>query len=277
MQPRAGVTTFVRYLTLAIAAAGCGFSSPDLDLPDVIPPAPMPTPQPCGTDETGVVLCVDFEDELLIAQAADRSPFQHQVSAHDVERVVRPPVNEDAALLTPVSSLLVAESPALDVPRFTIEMWIRPDQVVKHKDGDAGLFDNPGHYGMRLREDRKVRCGVGDLRLTRLSSLSAVQARTWSHVACTYDGTELRVYLNGQLAGCEELQSTVPGGAFGSAIGAEIAPGPSPDDVKDRFLGGVDDVRIYDRALAADRICRAAGHTDTASCRSECPSDEADD
>jgi hypothetical protein len=273
------VTTYVRYLTLAIAAAGCGFSSPDPDLPDVIPPAPMPTPQPCGTDETGVVLCVDFEDESLVAQATDRSPFRHVVNAHDVERVERPPVGEDAALLTPVSSLLVAEAAALDVASFTIEMWIRPDQIVKYKgwDGDVGLFDNPGHYAMRLREDFRIRCGLANVREIRATSEGAVQPRTWSHVACTYDGDEMRVYVNGQLSGCEALAPTGPGGALGSAIGAEIKPGTSPLDVKDRLLGGVDDVRIYDRALPAERICRAAGHTAPASCQSECPSDEADD
>lgn len=255
---------------------GCTFASPFPE-PEVIPPGPAPTAQPCRTDEQGVVLCVDFEDDSLAVQAIDRSPYQHHAVAHDVDRTLRLLPDEDAAVLTSVSSLRVAESDELDLSTFTIEMWIYPQQKPPKKQ-DVGLFDNLGHYSMRLHNDLKIRCGIGLIETTRVSSESAVPERQWSHVACRYTGGEMRVYLNGHLAGCQLLGTTIQGGDLGSAIGSEIDPllPLVGDGVKDRFLGGIDNVRIYDRALDEDGICVAAGQA-PGSCPRECPDSDAGD
>ncbi len=272
------MATIVRYLTFVLAASGCSFSSPNR-APEVIPPGSAPMPQPCGTNEEGVVLCVDFEDASLTTQAIDRSPYQNHAVAFNVGSRRREPPGEQAALLSDASSLRVGESPTLDLPAFTIEMWIWPQRAQpKGKDGgkiDHGLFDNHRQYTMRLREDLKIRCGVGLDAEARVSSESAVPGQTWSHVACTYLDGEIRVYINGLLNDCQDLGSPTSTGDRGSAIGSEIDPA-DPARLRDRFVGGLDNVRIYDRALDAARICKAAGQTGT--CPSECPEyDEEDD
>ena len=69
----------------------------------------------------------------------------------------------------------------------------------------------------------------------------------WTHVALTYDGTTLRLYVNGVLASA--------GGADGAHPDASTSPlwigGNSP--YGEYFQGVIDEVRVYNRALIADR------------------------
>jgi hypothetical protein len=265
------VTSLVRFLTLAtVAMIGCTFASPAPTL-EVIPPAPEPpAPQPCLTDEQGVALCVDFEDRPLVDHASDRSPYHNDADAIDVGTMERLP-GEQAAVLRSTSSLRIRETAALDLPRFTIEMWIFPDQLPP-KRTDVGLFDNFGQYTMRLRDDLRIRCGLTGTSV--ILSNSAVPRREWSHVACSYADGELRVYLNGQLSDCRTVAPTSLVGTFGSAIGAELKPNVGVTAVTpgDHFLGGIDNVRVYDHALEAERICAAAGQA-PGSCLDACPDD----
>jgi hypothetical protein len=72
------------------------------------------------------------------------------------------------------------------------------------------------------------------------------------HVASTYDGTWLRVYVDGRAAGAKRVTGR-------TCVSGE----PLPVDAKDNptkglleaFWGGrLDDVRIYDRALTLDEV-----------------------
>ncbi len=270
------MTTIVRYLTFMIVVTGCSFDSPFADDPEPEPvlPGSMPMPQPCRTDEQGVVLCVDFEDESLAAKAIDRSPNQTHAIAHDVDSTLRLPPDERAAVLSTVSSLRVPESPSLDLATFTIEMWIYPEQK-PGKGKDVGLFDNYNQYSMRLRDGLRIRCGLGLISKVSASSEGSVLERTWSHVACRYAEGQMRVYINGHLSACQGLTALPLGGTLGSAIGAEIDP-LAPETPRDRFIGGVDNVRIYDRALEDARICAAAGQA-PGTCKTKCPGSDDDD
>lgn len=263
-----GVSTTVRYLTLATVMTGCTFASP-AGSPEVIPPAPTPpAAQPCQTNEQGVVLCVDFEDRPLAGLATDRSPYGNHAVAVDVGSTQRLP-DEQAALMRSTSSLRVPESAALDLAQFTIEMWIYPEKPPP-KRADWGLFDNYGQYTMRIRDDLKIRCALlGD---SRVSSDSAVPKQQWSHVACRYAAGELRVYINGHLSDCRTVPPIAVPGLFGSAIGAELRPNATLTAAApvDRFIGGIDDVRVYDHPLDEDVLCAAAGQA-PGSCATECP------
>ena len=268
MQISSGVAETVRYLTLAVVITGCTFESPAESL-EVIPPAPTPpAAQPCRSGEPGVALCVDFEDRPLLATAIDRSPYANHVVAVNVAPRQRL-ADEQGVTLRSTSSLRVPESAALDLARFTIEMWIFPEQRPP-KRADVGLFDNPGQYTMRLRDDLRIRCGVsGDL---PVSSDSTVPEQQWSHVACRYADGELRVYVNGHLSDCRTVTPRALAVPAGSAIGAELRPSLDLATAApaDHFIGGIDNVRVYDRALDEASLCAAAGQA-PGSCPTECP------
>jgi hypothetical protein len=71
---------------------------------------------------------------------------------------------------------------------------------------------------------------------------------SWAHVAATYDGSMLRVYLNGT-----EVASQPRTGAIDTSTGPLRIGGNSiwPGEF---FNGLVDDVRVYSRALTAEEI-----------------------
>ncbi len=70
---------------------------------------------------------------------------------------------------------------------------------------------------------------------------------TWTHVAATYDGTTIRLFINGVLAATKAqtgslLASTQPLRFGGDALWSEW------------FQGSLDEIRVYNRALSATEI-----------------------
>ena len=73
--------------------------------------------------------------------------------------------------------------------------------------------------------------------------------RKWYHVAVTFDGKTLRIYINAQLNG--ELPNDVPI----TSAEADLVIGQG-------FSGIIDDVRIYNKALSQDEIEAAMSFAD---------------
>ena len=72
----------------------------------------------------------------------------------------------------------------------------------------------------------------------------------WQHAAVTYDGTVLRLYLNGA-----EVGNTLLSGAVAVDASAATAVGAQPSGAGSKYFDGIiDDVRIMSRALSAAEI-----------------------
>lgn len=67
----------------------------------------------------------------------------------------------------------------------------------------------------------------------------------WYHVAGTYDGTTIKIYVNGILDGSQARAGSIPTSANALQIGGYGGL---------VFTGKIDDVRIYNRALSAQEI-----------------------
>ncbi|MBU1997851.1 MAG: LamG domain-containing protein, partial [Candidatus Omnitrophica bacterium] len=83
--------------------------------------------------------------------------------------------------------------------------------------------------------------------------VTTMNSQTWYHVVGTYDGTNLKVYLNGALEDTEPAGDPITGN-YDLFLGS----GQDSNNPGDYFEGKVDDVRIYDRALSAAEIARLA-------------------
>ena len=85
---------------------------------------------------------------------------------------------------------------------------------------------------------------------------------TWYHIAGVFDRGQLDIYLDGVHAGHRTLGFTaIQGTSYGDwAIGARV-PGAG-SDADQHFVGAVDDVKIYGRALAEVEVRAAAGLCD---------------
>lgn len=258
-----------RLLALVVALSGCAFDPPeggatpdetqDPDRP--IPPPKDPPARLCGSgsSDPDLVLCLDFQADPLGFDSSDSGLTAAVVNVRSVERVV----GEQAVLLSGASRVLVPDDPALDVQDYTVEMWIRPDSI----SGLAALFDNYNQYAMRL--DRgDVTCGLNSP--VKSDNDDTLPADEWSHVACRYSGGQMKVFLNGYVSECKNYPAASTGGVWGASVGARITDLTTVDM---NFVGGVDNVRVYKRAIDEAELCAAAGQT-PGSCSTKCPDND---
>ena len=77
---------------------------------------------------------------------------------------------------------------------------------------------------------------------------TVLQTGTWYHIACTYDGTAMKLYINGTLRDITpKSEGTIPNSGRGIRIGANETWGAY-------FDGILDETRIYNQALSEAEI-----------------------
>jgi hypothetical protein len=266
-----------------IVVAGCSFAGstemgddppPDPGEPppppgsDPVPPPPPGVERKCSEgDQVNMKACFDFEDPAPFQRAYDGYPMGEaaDVEMMNVNIMMRAP-NNQAAEIQANSSLRIPELAKLDIAdELTVEMWIRPSQSPS---STVALLDNDRQFSISLRSDRRIEC---DLRVDGTSTPSATSTTTvstssWTHVACSYDGSRLRAYVRGDVEDCASFSETIAtDSTVGIAIGADLQ---SNGTLGVRYIGGVDQIRIYARARDGGALCDAAGESD---CRSSCP------
>jgi alpha-tubulin suppressor-like RCC1 family protein len=143
----------------------------------------------------------------------------------------------------------VPDANALDLSTdLTAEGWVYADassqtRTLLAKEETGGIV-----YGLFLTSASKVELRVkagGTLR--SVTSVTSISASTWTHVAGTYDGSYLRVWING----LEENSLAATGSIAVSDQPLRIGG----DTVLNQpFSGRIDEVRIYSRALIASEI-----------------------
>ena len=146
----------------------------------------------------------------------------------------------------------VPDSPELQLLEdFTLEAWVRPEGTVK---SDPIFFKEAEGFfsysvGLGLGSNGKLEAYIGDEGegYALAVSPSPLSANTWAHVALTYDGSFMRLYLNGSL-----VDTT------GTSQGNVPSTGPMEigcaDAFNEFFNGQIDEVRVYERALAQSEV-----------------------
>ena len=76
---------------------------------------------------------------------------------------------------------------------------------------------------------------------------SALPLNAWSHLATTYDGAVVRLYVNGVPAGSASIAGAMAASTGVLRIGGNGVWG-------EWFAGLIDEVRVYSRALSAAEI-----------------------
>ena len=148
------------------------------------------------------------------------------------------------------SFVRVADSASLHLSTgMTLEAWVNPNalgsiwRTVILKENGANM-----QYGLYAHTDTSRPSGhVFTTAEFDTRGTAAVAQSTWTHLAVTYDGSNLRLYVNGTQVSVKAVigamgASTGPLKIGGNAIWGEW------------FSGLIDEVRIYNRALAATEI-----------------------
>jgi hypothetical protein len=144
----------------------------------------------------------------------------------------------------------VADSASLDLTTgMTLEAWVNPTTIsgrwrtVLLKEAPGGMA-----YGLYAGEDAGRPSGhVYTTSEVDTRGTAGLPLNTWSHLAVTYDGTTLRLYVNGTQVSSRAVSGAmrVTGGVLrigGNAVWPEA------------FAGRIDEVRVYNRALTAADI-----------------------
>jgi hypothetical protein len=147
--------------------------------------------------------------------------------------------------LTGAGYVDIASAPDLNpTDGMTIALWVNPKSQGEMRLVDKGAVGNDNGYMLDTYPD-------GNLRV--ITSLGAMRNPVelppgeWSHVAVTYDGQALRLYLNGKL-----LQETRATGKI-SATDFPLKLGADSNGAS-HFVGLMADVRVYRRALSAEEL-----------------------
>ena len=145
----------------------------------------------------------------------------------------------------------VADAAALDLTSgMTIEAWVYPAalgawRTVALKESSAGLA-----YGLYANDNAPARPS-GQVNLGGpdrvVQGNGPLPLNTWSHIALTYGGGNLRLFVNGVQVGTKAQTGNILTTASPLRIGGNSVWG-------EYFSGRIDELRIYNRALTAAEI-----------------------
>ena len=145
----------------------------------------------------------------------------------------------------------VGPSPLLNLTTGTVEAWVRLDTLGRWHGvvAKGNANSDPSHnYAIEITDGNLVTCVIGNGTSSNgVTSTTQIAAQQFYHLACTWDGSQLRLYING---------------ALNRSVGQTIAPAANSSPVfigqygghVDRFDGVIDEVRIYDVALTQAQI-----------------------
>jgi hypothetical protein len=157
----------------------------------------------------------------------------------------------------------VPEDNVLDVGQYTLAAWVRYTGNATPDTHDRWeVMEKAGAYWLNIRTNGHVRAGgfyggcVASQYWKYLDSVGTVAPNVWTHVAATYDGSQLTIYIDGSPSGSATISGQTCSNDEPLAVGAKNAPASG---LLEAFWDGrLDDVRIYGKAFSAARISRLA-------------------
>ncbi|MBY0456063.1 MAG: LamG domain-containing protein, partial [Gemmataceae bacterium] len=143
---------------------------------------------------------------------------------------------------------------------MSVVSWVRVDDPTEWA-GILGCFQDNGpvEYGFVVGANKKKfffglstkGADDGDGKMTYLESKTEFTPGKWYHVAATYDGKQMKLYLNGQLDATGAEQS----GAINYAKAAPFVIGRYKDDDEDfPLFGALKEVALCPHTITAEQV-----------------------
>jgi hypothetical protein len=151
-----------------------------------------------------------------------------------------------------------ADSVSVPTSAFTISLWFNPDSdqdssgnkwYLMFWGGDPDTSGNKPLY--EFNEDKRgtirLCIGIAGKEQYKLETkTNSWKAFTWYHLVATFDGADVKLYVNGAL----EDSANQPGTHYASS---KVCFGSKYNGERP-FKGRLDDIRIYSQSLSADEI-----------------------
>ena len=131
---------------------------------------------------------------------------------------------------------------------ITLSAWIKADAINQHAllvGRDDGTNRN---YYFDLYTDEKIFWNCKGLSDTQVGSSTIISANEWYHIAGTYDGSNLKLYINGILEDSDASTGSIDNDNVSLTIGAREA------GMDRRFNGSISQVGIWQGALTQAQI-----------------------
>ena len=87
--------------------------------------------------------------------------------------------------------------------------------------------------------------------MTHLSDASTIKTNEWYHVAATYNGSKMQLFVNGELVGASTIQS---GNVSFPSTGWLVMGAYKDNDESIVHKGQMDEVRLWQRQLSNSEI-----------------------
>jgi hypothetical protein len=189
---------------------------------------------------------LDDDSDPTVADLAGASPGQNAGASVPVPgKVAGAALFVDAADRNEIPNT-PAQNPSVAI---TLAMWVRPTALLNA--GDSAIFFNKltsgTGYRMSSGGNGGFRFTAGDKFADSPTSL-AFAAGTWHHLAGVWDGAEVRIFVDGAVAG--NAPKTTP--LVANAGIATIST--ANNTLTPAFFGAVDEVVLYDLALSDAQI-----------------------
>jgi hypothetical protein len=152
----------------------------------------------------------------------------------------------------------VRDSDALDSPRATVSAWVRSSgtpgafRYIVAKGGNGCCT---GSYGLYTGPSGGIEFYVATSETTYVRSPdggTGLWDGQWHNVVGTFDGTTVRLYVDGRQVGDGSPDAaSIP---YGMPSGNDLAIGNYLWCTGAGFVGDIDEVKVFDRALSSDEI-----------------------
>jgi len=145
----------------------------------------------------------------------------------------------------------VPDSDSLDITdAITIEAWVYREFEDNNVHEVVCKGSDSGHKGYRLDfAGPRVRFRLGNgSDWIGVESLSEISPKTWYHVVGTYDGSIIKIYVNGEEENSIVMEGTVQSSSFSVFLGQYVVNGIY------LFDGKIDEVCIWERALSPTEV-----------------------
>ena len=210
---------------------------------------------------------LSFLDQGLVAyypfdgSASDRSGNDHNTTVHgavlSADRQGSP--NKAYSFDGIDDYIVVNDATALRPNHITIACWISSAasgrMVILGKTTHADA--QAEQYGLSLIDltptfsIKRNSGGVSAEGWHQVNVPSGIALTQWSHLAATWNGLKLKIYLNGEL---RKQNAEVPAGPIDNLIGGDLQIGRWLLSHPFHFAGKMDEIRIYNRALSSQEV-----------------------
>jgi concanavalin A-like lectin/glucanase superfamily protein len=240
-----------------LADPGCSSSTDDSESPDPAPapapaPSPDPTPAPAPAPDAAALVGAWGFGETSGSWALDSSGKGNDGAIMGATRTKSGKYGRALAFNGKSNYVKVADSPSLDLSSgMTLEAWVYPNatsgsRTVVFKENLGTRHETYALYAGNNTGKPTTEVATGPT-YTTLDGSTLLTAKTWTHIAATYDGTTLKIYRNGVLVGSRPLTGGLVTTSDPLKFGGNAVWG-------EWFNGTIDEVRVYNAARSATQV-----------------------